>query len=137
MTVKLSTKVKKNQSAPRLWEQRTLTPYQSSTHSNIIPRWLIAYRSRSHTVLQYQTSHSRTIYTYSLPDPLFGGRRRLVSVGFEGFFLGQWVRGRLCCRKISDSLFWLYYFTPRWLAGVMPCPKKVQKKYAKRKDRNR
>ena len=53
-------------------------------------------------------------------------------------FLGsQWLRARLCCHKISDSIFWLYYFTPRWLAGAMPCPKKVQKKYTQRKDRNR
>ena len=52
-------------------------------------------------------------------------------------YLGdQWLRARLCCRKISDSIFWLYYSTPRWLAGAMPCPKKVQKKYTKRKDRN-
>ena len=34
------------------------------------------------------------------------------SVGFEGFFEGQWLRARLCCHKISDSIFWLYYFTP-------------------------
>ena len=45
------------------------------------------------------------------------------------------LRAKLCCRKISDSIFWLYYFTPRWLAGGMPCPKKVQKKYAKGKDK--
>ena len=54
-------------------------------------------------------------------------------MGFEGFYEGQWLRARLCCRKISDSIFWLYYFTPRWLAGAMPCPKKVQKKYKKGK----
>ena len=57
--------------------------------------------------------------------------------GLKGFLGSQWLRARLCCRKISDSIFWLYYFTPRWLAGAMPCPKKVQKKYTKRKDRNR
>ena len=57
----------------------------------------------------------------------------LTNVGFEGFYEGQWLRARLCCRKISDSIFWLYYFTPRWLAGGMPCPKKVQKKYKKGK----
>ena len=61
----------------------------------------------------------------------------LYIVGFKGFYEGQWLRARLCCRKISDSIFWLYYFTPRWLAGAMPCPMKVHKKYAKRKDRNR
>ena len=54
-------------------------------------------------------------------------------MGFKRFCEGQWLRARLCCRKISDSIFWLYYFTPRWLAGAMPCPKKVQKKYTKEK----
>ena len=48
-------------------------------------------------------------------------------------FEGQGLKARLCCRKISDSIFWLYYFTPRWLAGAMSCPKKVQKKYTKEK----
>ena len=28
-------------------------------------------------------------------------------------FEGQGLRARLCCRKISDSIFWLYYFPPR------------------------
>ena len=54
-------------------------------------------------------------------------------VEFERVLGSQWLRARLCCRKISDSIFWLYYFTPRCLAGAMPCPKKVQKKYTKRK----
>ena len=53
--------------------------------------------------------------------------------GVWRFLCSQWLRARLCCRKISDSIFWLYYFTPRWLAGGMPCPKKVQKKYKKGK----
>ena len=57
----------------------------------------------------------------------------IECVGFKRVLEGQGLRARLCCRKISDSIFWLYYFTPRWLAGAMPCPKKVQKKYTKRK----
>ena len=52
--------------------------------------------------------------------------------GLKGFYEGQWLRARLCCRKISDSIFWLFCFTPRWLAGAMPCPKKVHKKYTKK-----
>ena len=56
-------------------------------------------------------------------------------MGFEGFLGSQWLTVRLCCRKISDSIFWLYYFTPRWLAGAMPCPKKVHKNYTKGKDK--
>ena len=39
--------------------------------------------------------------------------RALKSVGFNKGFEGQGLRARLCCRKISDSIFWLYYFTPR------------------------
>ena len=61
----------------------------------------------------------------------------VIFVGVWRYLGGQGLRARLCCRKISDSIFWLYYYTPRWLAGAMPCPKKVQKKYTKRKDRNR
>ena len=49
-------------------------------------------------------------------------------MGFKRAFEGQGVRARLCCRKISDSIFWLYYFIPRWLAGAVSCPKKVPKK---------
>ena len=48
---------------------------------------------------------------------------------------GQVLKARLSCRKIPDSIFWLYYFTPRWLTDAMPCPKKSQKNYTKRKDR--
>ena len=61
----------------------------------------------------------------------------VTNVGFEGFLGGQWLRARLCCRKISDSIFWLFYFTPRWLAGGMPCPKKVHKKYTKKKKKKK
>ena len=28
-------------------------------------------------------------------------------------FEGQGLRARLCCRNISDSIFWLHCFTPR------------------------
>ena len=43
-------------------------------------------------------------------------------------FEGQGLRARLCCRKISDSIFWLHCFTPRWLTGAMPCPKESPKR---------
>ena len=88
--IKQSTKVPKSQSTLRLQkkrsslivfgqEQKTLMPYLSSSHSNIGLRRFRAYRPTSHTVPQYQTSHSRTIYTHFPPDPLSSGRRRLVS----------------------------------------------------------
>ena len=48
-------------------------------------------------------------------------------------FEGQGLRAGLCCRKITDFIFWLYYFTPRWLAGATPCPKKSQKELYKKK----
>ena len=35
-----------------------------------------------------------------------------VTCGVEIFYEGQALRARLCCRKLSDSIFWLYYFTP-------------------------
>ena len=59
----------------------------------------------------------------------------LTVVGFEGFYEGQWLRARLCCRKMSDSIFWVCYFVLPHVdvAGAMPCPKKVHKKYTKRK----
>ena len=57
----------------------------------------------------------------------------VTNVGFKRFLCSQALRARLCCRKISDSIFWLFCFTPHWLAGAMPCPKKVQKKYKKGK----
>ena len=37
----------------------------------------------------------------------------VTNVGFKGILGCQWLRARLCCRKTSDSIFWLYYFTPR------------------------
>ena len=45
--------------------------------------------------------------------PVVLSAEKVIFVGFEGFYEGQWLRARLCCRKISDSIFWLYYFTPR------------------------
>ena len=57
---------------------------------------------------------------------------RAKLVGFE-WLRYQGLMARLCCRKISDSIFWLYYFTPSWLAGAMPCPKNVPKEIYKKK----
>ena len=37
----------------------------------------------------------------------------VTNVWFEGFYESQWLRARLCCRKISDSISWLFSFTPR------------------------
>ena len=48
-------------------------------------------------------------------------------MGFEGFE-GQGLRARLCCRRYLTPYFWLYYFTPRWLAGAMPLPKESPKR---------
>ena len=44
---------------------------------------------------------------------------------------GQWAK--LCCLLISDSIIRLFYFTPRWLVGVTPCPRKSQKELYKRR----
>ena len=59
------------------------------------------------------------------------------GVGFKGFYEGQWLRARLCCRKISDSIFWLFCFTPRWLGWCNALPKEGPQEIYKGKDRNR
>ena len=46
-----------------------------------------------------------------------------IPVGYVAEGHGQ--RARLCCRLISDSIF--------WLVGVTPCPRKSQKNYTKEK----
>ena len=56
-----------------------------------------------------------------------------TNVGFKRVLGRQTLRARLCCRKISDSIFWLYYFTPRWLAGAMPCQRKSKRNIQKEK----
>ena len=50
-------------------------------------------------------------------------RVEVTNVGFEDFYGSQWLRARLCCRKISDSIFWLFCFTPRWLGRCNALPK--------------
>ena len=40
-------------------------------------------------------------------------RVEVTNVGFKIFNEGQWLRARLGCRKLSDSIFWLFSFTPR------------------------
>ena len=41
-------------------------------------------------------------------------------MGFERFLGSQWLRARLCCRKISDSIFW-FIILPHvdWLAQCL------------------
>ena len=39
--------------------------------------------------------------------------KRVARVWDLKAFEGQGLRARLCCRKISDSIFWLHCFTPR------------------------
>ena len=57
-------------------------------------------------------------------------------VGFEGFE-GQWLRARLCCRRYLTPYFG-YIILPHvdWPAQCL-AQRKSQKKYTKRKDRNR
>ena len=51
----------------------------------------------------------------------------LLTCGVWRVLGSQALRARLCCRKISDSIFWLYYFTPRWLAGGRRSTRNIQK----------
>ena len=57
-------------------------------------------------------------------------------VGFEGFE-GQGLRARLCCRRYLTPYFG-YFILPHvdWPAQSL-AQRKSQKKYTKRKDRNR
>ena len=60
-----------------------------------------------------------------------------VSMWSLKAFEGQGLRARLCCRKISDSIFWLHCFTHvDWPAQCL-AQRKSQKKYTKRKDRKK
>ena len=44
----------------------------------------------------------------------------VTNVGLEGVLGSQWLRQWRCCRKLSDSIFWLYYFTHvDWLAQCL------------------
>ena len=42
-----------------------------------------------------------------------------TTVEMQGNDNSQGLRARLCCRNISDSIFWLYYFTPHWPAQCL------------------
>ena len=56
---------------------------------------------------------------------------------------GMWLlkvtgKGQGCVAvSISDSIFWLFYFTPMLVSQCNPLPKKVPKELYKRKDSNR
>ena len=84
------------------------------------------YDTKIHPVvrLQFQTLGKRWVI-HLMPFLLWG---------LKGAFDGQGLRARVCCPKISDSIFWLYYFTPRWLAGAMPCPKKSSKRNVQKEE---
>ena len=58
--------------------------------------------------------------------------RVIELVGFEGFYGSQWLReGCVAVRYLTP--YFGYIILPHVdLAGAMPCPKKVQKKYAKK-----
>ena len=49
--------------------------------------------------------------------------RRVCGVSTEG----QGQRAKLCCCLISDSIFWLFYFTPTLASRCNALPKKVPK----------
>ena len=117
------------------WRWGGLTPLQRCSQYNLHPQLTgQATAWKKSCFILSDRSDFHMIKNLSIVVYAFAGH---MLCGVWRYLGGQWLRARLCCRKISDSIFWLYYFTPRWLAGVMPCPKKVQKKYTKRKDRNR
>ena len=100
VTIKRSTKVQKSQSTPRLRVRgsssvafRTRTKNSDALLIKLVfqhyteTRRVIAYRPTSHTVPQYQTSHSRTTYTRSPSDPLSGGRRLVSFLTYQLLFI--------------------------------------------------
>ena len=68
---------------------------------------------------------------------LKGFSRRGHQCGVWRFLGSQVLRARLCCRKISDSIFWLFCFTPRWLGRCNALSKEGPQEIYKGKDRNR
>ena len=46
---------------------------------------------------------------------------------------GHGQRARLCCHLKSDSIFWLFYFTPTLTSRCNALPKKVPKRIIKKK----
>ena len=72
----------------------------------------------------------------SFPKALSQGEMQTASskigtVGYEAEGHGQ--RARLCYRLISDSIFWLVYFTPTLSGRCNAMPKKVPKELYKKK----
>ena len=55
----------------------------------------------------------------------------LCGVSTEGQGQGQMAKLYSCL--ISYSIIRLFYFTPCWLVGVKPCPRKAQKELYKRR----
>ena len=55
----------------------------------------------------------------------------MSDVGYEA--KGQGQRARLCCCLISDSIFWLFYFTPTLVSRCNALPKKVPKRIIQKK----
>ena len=53
---------------------------------------------------------------------------------------GHGQRAKLRCRLISDSIFWLFYFTPTWLVGVtlgQESPKRIIQKIRQQQIRDK
>ena len=107
---------------------------QSIIYQSTVQPDLLTYVITKACFVDYIWAHLHKHFTYSdLDKQVCQTDYDDCLVGFKRGFEGQGLRARLCCRKISDSIFWLYYFTPRWLAGAMSSPKKVPKEIYKKK----
>ena len=57
----------------------------------------------------------------------------IPAMGLWGLWLKVTGKRQGCCRLISDSVFWLFYFTPTLTGRCNDLPKKVPKELYKRK----
>ena len=60
---------------------------------------------------------------------IFGNTWNVWGLRLEG----QGQRARLCCRSISDSIFWLFCFIPTLFSQCNALPKKVPKRIIEKK----
>ncbi len=54
-------------------------------------------------------------------------RVKVTNVGFKGFYSSQLLRARLCCRKLSDSIFLVILLYPTLTGWRSALPKEGPK----------
>ena len=63
-------------------------------------------------------------FSVEVTDVVFKGFIvEVTNVGLKGFYEGQWLRARLCCRKLSDSIFLVILLYPTLTGRCNALPK--------------